>query len=154
MILVTCFEPFGIIGRLLNRNISIKIADALLQKYPSEIVILKLPVDNRCRHLIRDYNTTHKPEFMFMLGEGDNEIRIETMTNSGKVSEFALNVKNSIGFDVKNKIGAYWCNKAYSCALKVSENKKVIFVHLPKFQTDIKKVIEIFVEAKKLAEAQ
>lgn len=77
-----------------------------------------------------------------MMGCGTTEIQIETKTSKNKVSKFAENIKNKMGFN-KEGIVNYYCGRTYDLALNL--NKNTIFVHIPYF-CDYDKIKKIFKE--------
>lgn len=121
MELITGFEPFGVVGKVLNRNPSKLMAIKLAKDFDTECLIL--PVNDNCIQIIKDRLTKEDYTLVFMLGQGIT-FRIET----------------------KDTIGNYYCGKVYREALKY--NKNVIFIHLPLLFKDYSKLKEIFKNAK------
>ncbi len=139
MILITGFEPFGIMGNLLNINPSKIVGTRLSKEFKTDLLIMK--VNNSC---LRDLKNKLKKRynFVFMLGQGD-EFRIETKTNS-QTSNFAKKIKSKMSLLTLDNIGDFYCEKSYNQALKI--NKKTIFIHLSSINYNYSKVKNIFME--------
>ena len=119
-ILITGFKPWG----MYMFNSSEHVARLLSKEYGHGRIILTVSesgMENLRRHRLEDY------DMIFMLGMGDY-FRIETKTNSLE-SDFAKRVKRKSGIETREKIGSFYCEKAYNICL--SRNRNTIFIHVP-----------------------
>jgi len=145
MILITGFEPFGLIGRILKINPSEEVARKLYKEIKENVDLLILPVNKDCINILKNELENHKYKFIFMMGYGGS-FRIETRTSKGEISKFARRIKEEMGLMTKENIGDYYCDKVYSEALKY--NPKTIFIHLPIYPNYLK-IKDILNECKK-----
>ena len=140
-ILIVGFKPFGIIGRILKRNDSELCLKKLKKIYPS-YKYLTLPVSDKGLKILHMKLNSYKPDKVFLMGVGDINLRIETKAhnkNFERISELAIKIKNKFGSKYE-KIGDYYCNKAYFLTLGLSN---CVFVHMP-YYVDFKKIKQIF----------
>lgn len=143
MILVTGFEPFGIVGTITKKNPSKEVAEKLSNEFKTDLLIL--PVKNICLDLLEKKVSSKKYNFIFMLGQADY-MRIETVTRDRAVSIFAKKIREKIGIMNKENIGDYYCNKVYKKALGI--NDRSIFIHIPR-RYNYSKIRDVFLECLK-----
>lgn len=146
-ILVTAFEPFGLIGSWIRRsNASLDVMESL--KIPDlELNKLTLPVsDAGVEAFIETLNKT-KPDGIISLGEHMliSDVVLEPYARNVPVSSLPLRAifgeKVQSAFvrawdtgSSKSRIGGYYCNQIYLHGLKwAQENGQipVAFVHIP-----------------------
>lgn len=148
MILITGFEPFGLIGRALNINPS----EIMARKLYSEITklavdLIILPVNEKCIPILINKLEKYDYNLIFMMGGMSTWFRIETKTSTGKISRFAERIKKKLKDKSIEMIGDYYCGRTYDLALRYNPN--TIFIHLPLFFNDYDKIKEIFDECLK-----
>ena len=143
MILITGFEPFGIIGRILNRNESKIIATRLAKEFKEEVIIL--PVNESCKRILSNKVKKLKPKAIFLLGQSPN-FMIHLEDYKGNKSSIPSELAFKFNQSGEEDMGTYYCAKIYEKALKL--NKKSIFIHVPLYQ-DYNLIKEIFKEFKR-----
>ena len=154
-LLVTAFEPFGLPGRSMRaENASESVLRAIRERPGFRHEALVLPVDARCEvHLARALN--RDPAGIVALGESGAAGRWDTnveflardlpprayrsegiapevpRTAAVLPSSFAMDVPLLPGMEREDRIGSYWCNRAYWRVLQWCRlfSRPAIFLH-------------------------
>jgi pyrrolidone-carboxylate peptidase len=152
-ILVTAFEPFGPPGGPVRpENASETVLRALRERDPARIDSIVLPVDPRCEvALARAFDAD--PPGVLALGEaggpGEWDTNVEEVARDLPVgrspasaqdpgsavfrsSLFAAGVPLLPGMERGDRIGSYWCNRAYWRVLEWCQlfHRPAVFLHL------------------------
>jgi pyrrolidone-carboxylate peptidase len=164
-ILVTAFEPFGLIGKhLRGQNASIDIIDGLAKSGVEGYDSLVLPVSDLAETILAE--RLQVPILgVLCLGEDlallPSQVLLEPVANDAPLSllpfSFAKQTTLSSSFvkaaypeQKKSGIGRYYCNRIYRTALKWSQchaNTPVAFMHLAVLgsrESQLEKVIGVF----------
>ena len=152
-ILVTAFEPFGPPGKPLRpENASERVLRAFLELHPARVSTVVLPVDARCEiHLAREFD--RDPAGVVATGEagGDGpwDTNVEEVARDLPVaasatldpgaagnavfrtSLFAPALSLLPGMEREDRIGSYWCNRAYWRVLEWTQlfHRPAVFLH-------------------------
>ena len=150
-LLVTAFEPFGAPGRPRRpSNASEEVVRAFAQRHPDRCAIVVLPVDPRCEvRLARALDGN--PSGVVSLGEagleGEWDTNVEVRARDLPVeagrsrpergglaadSPLARRIHLLPGMEREDRIGTYWCNRAYFRVLQwcARFDRPGIFLHL------------------------
>jgi len=151
-ILITAFEPFGLIrGKLLNKNASKEVIDLVKDNLIHDANFEIISVNAQGEKLLCDKLNSYKPTGVICMGENllqhGSSIHIEPYAIDSPVSTLTLGGINKIerssfaeyaiekfNQTQDSKIGTYYCNRAYLCSLRWCEangSRPVVFVHVP-----------------------
>jgi len=142
-VLITGFQPFGIIGKLFRINPSEIVAIRLSQQFKTDVLIMEVKQEGIDK--LRELLSKNNYDLIFMLGYGGS-FRIESFDIDGRENHFAKMIKSKIGYLTKENIGSFFCGKAYKTAMDFKT--KSIFIHIPLWY-DYDKIKEIFEECLK-----
>lgn len=140
-VLVTAFEPFGVITRF-DGNPSMTVASRLHKQFGNQAQVAILPTSGKCLPSVREL-VHHSPQGILMLG-GDIQIancilELQGATDTGQAidSPFAHAVAERcklLGMKTGTVWGQrlYWCLRSYGAALQelASRSTPCVFVHL------------------------
>lgn len=147
-ILITAFEPFGLIGSWLRgANASQQILSNIQEK--QDCIPLTLPVSQKGIDTFLETLDQHKPDGLISLGEHmflpPSQIVTEPYAYDTKTTALPLKclfsdkvespfIKEQHPDNTKSMIGGYYCNQLYLQGLKWSQNNgniPVAFIHVP-----------------------
>ena len=130
-ILVTAFEPFGVVGTVIGINSSEIVLKEIMDDFGDKLKYVVLPVDEKAKEILKANVFKFNPEVIICLGQG-NGFRIESRCFKDKKeikSSFASKIKKALQENSKDNTGRYYCNEIYAEALSL--NPKTIFIHIP-----------------------
>ena len=152
-ILVTAFEPFGRPGSPVRpENASERVLRAFLELHPDRVSSAVLHVDARCEvHLAREFDGN--PGGVVATGEAGGEGKWDTNVEEVardlpvaasaavdveaggdavfRTSLFAPGLALLPGMEREDRIGSYWCNRAYWRVLEWTQlfHRPAVFLH-------------------------
>lgn len=150
-ILITAFEPFGLIGKFVRgENTSQKILEGLRAAHPDRFLFKTLPVSQDAVTQLHDLLEKERPSGILAMGEhlfvSPKEVKIEPYALNTPASPFpdlTIHFKDKVSSAFVNQlglgetgssIGNYYCNQIYLEGLNWAQqngNVPVAFIHTP-----------------------
>ncbi|MGH1377738.1 MAG: hypothetical protein ACRBB3_02855 [Alphaproteobacteria bacterium] len=151
-ILITSFEPFGLIGSWVrNNNASKQVMDIVQNSDNADFIYKTLPTSDQAIPQFLDILDKEQPTGILSMGEHlllpPHNIKLEPFANDTNVSSLPLAhlfsetvtsdfVANQDDNQNSSSIGSYFCNQIYLQGInwaKENGNIPVAFIHVPVF---------------------